>query len=125
MPVGRDQLPHLELTRTVARRFNQRYGPLFPEPEALLSEAPLLLGTDGTKMSKSRGNAIALRDDEDAPPRWSAQRRTDAERHISYEPPPAGGRQPGAARGAVRRPGAGAVADDIGDRRRRPRSRRG
>src|SRR3954468_22861605 len=58
VPVGRDQLPHLELTRTIARRFNQRYcpaQPLFPAPEALLSQAPLLLGTDGTKMSKSRG----------------------------------------------------------------------
>src|SRR3954452_19699268 len=65
VPVGRDQLPHLELTRTIARRFDQRYGPVFPEPAALLSQAPLLLGTDGAKMSKSRGNAIALRDDED------------------------------------------------------------
>src|SRR5881409_2921294 len=68
VPVGRDQLPHLEMTRTIARRFNQRYSPtrpLFPEPEALLSRAPLLLGTDGHKMGKSRNNAIALRDDED------------------------------------------------------------
>src|SRR6202012_5989614 len=61
VPVGQDQLPHLEITRTVARRFNRRYGtPVFPVPDALLSAAPPLLGTDGTKMSKSRGNAIAL-----------------------------------------------------------------
>ncbi|SCD98213.1 tryptophanyl-tRNA synthetase [Streptomyces sp. SolWspMP-sol7th] len=49
MPVGRDQLPHLEITRTIARRFNECYsgdGPIFPEPEALLSPAPLLLGTE-------------------------------------------------------------------------------
>ena len=64
VPVGRDQLPHLELTRTIARRFNERYAPdtpFFPEPEALLSRAPLLLGVDGRKMGKSAGNAIALR----------------------------------------------------------------
>src|SRR6202012_3030238 len=59
VPVGQDQLPHLEITRVIARRFNERYGPVFPLPDALLSAAPLLLGTDGTKMSKSRGNAIA------------------------------------------------------------------
>ncbi|HEX8927323.1 MAG TPA: tryptophan--tRNA ligase [Actinomycetota bacterium] len=86
VPVGRDQLPHLELTRTIARRFNQRYGFLFPEPEALLSSAPLLLGTDGAKMSKSRGNAIALRDDEDTTARLVRRAVTDAERTITYEP---------------------------------------
>ena len=86
VPVGRDQLPHLELTRTVARRFNQRYGTVFPEPEALLSSAPLLLGTDGTKMGKSRGNAIALRDDEDRTAALLRRATTDAERTISYEP---------------------------------------
>ena len=86
VPVGRDQLPHLELTRTVARRFNQRYGALFTEPEALLSQAPLLLGTDGTKMSKSRGNTIALRDDEDRTAALVRRSTTDAERIISYEP---------------------------------------
>src|SRR3954447_25713244 len=86
VPVGRDQLPHLELTRTIARRFNQRYGPVFAEPEALLSRAPLLLGTDGTKMSKSRGNAIALRDDEDRTAALIRRSTTDAERTITYEP---------------------------------------
>jgi tryptophanyl-tRNA synthetase len=89
VPVGRDQLPHLELTRTIARRFNQRYAsdaPLFPEPEALLSAAPLLLGLDGQKMSKSRGNAIALRDDEDRTAALLRRARTDGERTITYEP---------------------------------------
>jgi len=86
VPVGRDQLPHLELTRTIARRFTQRYGPLFAEPEALLSSAPLLLGTDGAKMSKSRGNAIALRDDADRTAALLRRATTDAERSISYEP---------------------------------------
>ncbi len=50
VPVGKDQLPHLELTRTIARRFNNRFAqerPVFPEPEPLLSEAPLILGLDG------------------------------------------------------------------------------
>jgi tryptophanyl-tRNA synthetase len=86
VPVGRDQLPHLELTRTIARRFNQRYGPVFAEPDALLSRAPLLLGTDGAKMSKSRGNAIALRDDEDRTAAALRRATTDAERTITYEP---------------------------------------
>jgi tryptophanyl-tRNA synthetase len=89
VPVGRDQLPHLELTRTIARRFNQRYAPeapLFPEPDALLSAAPLLLGLDGQKMSKSRGNAIALRDDEDRTAALVRRARTDGERFITYEP---------------------------------------
>jgi tryptophanyl-tRNA synthetase len=90
VPVGRDQLPHLEVTRSVARRFNQRYtapgSPLFPEPEGVLSAAPLLLGTDGTKMSKSRGNAIALAADADETARLIAGAKTDTERHISYDP---------------------------------------
>ena len=60
VPVGRDQLPHIELTRTIARRFNNRYGKVFPEVDALLSETPLLPGLDGRKMSKSYDNTIAL-----------------------------------------------------------------
>jgi len=86
VPVGQDQLPHLELTRTVARRFNERYGNVFPEPDALLSAAPLLLGTDATKMSKSRGNSIALGADADETARLVRGATTDAERHITYEP---------------------------------------
>ncbi|MFE4795407.1 tryptophan--tRNA ligase [Streptomyces sp. NPDC056708] len=86
VPVGQDQLPHLEVTRTVARRFNERYGVVFPEPDALLSAAPLLLGTDGTKMSKSRGNSIALGATADETARLIRGAKTDAERHITYEP---------------------------------------
>ncbi|MFJ2909090.1 tryptophan--tRNA ligase [Streptomyces sp. NPDC087228] len=86
VPVGQDQLPHLEVTRTVARRFNERYGAVFPEPDALLSAAPLLLGTDSTKMSKSRGNSIALGATADETARLIRGAKTDAERHITYEP---------------------------------------
>ena len=86
VPVGRDQLPHLELTRVIARRFTQRYGPLFAEPDALLSATPVLLGTDGTKMGKSRGNAIALRDSPDRTAALLRRAVTDAERVITYEP---------------------------------------
>ncbi|MFC9326403.1 tryptophan--tRNA ligase [Kitasatospora sp. NPDC057015] len=87
VPVGQDQLPHLEVARTVARRFNERYGAgIFPQPRALLSSAPLLPGTDGTKMSKSRGNAIALAADADETARLVRAARTDAERRITYDP---------------------------------------
>ena len=60
VPVGHDQLPHLEITREIARRFNYLYGEVFPEPAALLTEMPKVLGIDGRKMSKSYGNAIFL-----------------------------------------------------------------
>jgi len=91
VPVGQDQLPHVEVTRLVARRFNERYPgaggvPVFPEPDALLSDAPLLLGTDGGKMSKSRGNAIALRATADETARLIRGAKTDGIRHISYDP---------------------------------------
>ncbi|THA30410.1 tryptophan--tRNA ligase [Streptomyces sp. A1277] len=89
VPVGKDQLPHLELTRTIARRFNDRYSAgsaVFPRPDALLSNAPLLLGTDGGKMSKSRGNAITLAADADETARLIKGARTDSERHIAYDP---------------------------------------
>ncbi|MFF3055897.1 tryptophan--tRNA ligase [Streptomyces sp. NPDC057909] len=86
VPVGQDQLPHLEVTRSVARRFNERYGPVFPEPDALLSAAPLLLGTDGTKMSKSRANSIALGATADETARLIRGAKTDADRRITYEP---------------------------------------
>ena len=64
VPVGVDQVPHLELCREIARRFNRLYRPVFPEPEALLSEAPKVPGTDGRKMGKSYNNAIYLSDTE-------------------------------------------------------------
>ena len=60
VPVGHDQLPHLEITREIARRFNHLYGEVFPEPAAFLTETPKLSGLDGRKMSKSYGNAIIL-----------------------------------------------------------------
>jgi tryptophanyl-tRNA synthetase len=89
VPVGRDQLPHLELTRTIARRFNDRYSPgepYFAPPDALLSETPLLLGTDGQKMSKSRNNAISLAASEDETARLIRAARTDSQRLITYDP---------------------------------------
>ena len=103
MPVGRDQLPHLEQTRVIARRFNERYGPTFPEPGALLSEATLILGTDGTKMSKSKGNVIELRMTADETARKIKGAKTDSDRVITYDPDtPPRGRQPAAPHLAVR-----------------------
>src|SRR5579885_526010 len=64
VPVGEDQLAHLELTREICRRFNGFYGEIFPEPHPLLTESPRLPGTDGRKMSKSFGNAIFISDSE-------------------------------------------------------------
>ena len=65
VPVGKDQLPHLELTREVARRFNDLYKqPVFPQPKEHLTKFPKVLGTDGRKMSKSYGNTINLSDSE-------------------------------------------------------------
>jgi tryptophanyl-tRNA synthetase len=64
VPVGEDQVAHVELTREIARRFNGLYGEVFPEPQSLLTPAPKLPGTDGRKMSKSYGNTILLTDPE-------------------------------------------------------------
>jgi tryptophanyl-tRNA synthetase len=64
VPVGEDQLPHIELTREVARRFNRDFGEVFPEPDGLVGRVPRLVGIDGqAKMSKSLNNAIYLKDD--------------------------------------------------------------
>lgn len=60
VPIGKDQLPHLELTREIVRKFNNIYGDTFPEPEALLTNVPYLPGLDGRKMSKSLGNTISI-----------------------------------------------------------------
>jgi tryptophanyl-tRNA synthetase len=61
VPVGKDQAAHLELSREIARAFNRRYGPIFPEPQAVFTDAPVVLGTDGQrKMSKSAGNTIPI-----------------------------------------------------------------
>lgn len=92
VPVGQDQLPHLEQARLIAQRFDKRYGranpevPVFRRPEALLSEVPLLLGTDGTKMSKSRGNTIELGMTADETAKILKKAKTDAERTITYDP---------------------------------------
>ncbi|HJS75122.1 MAG TPA: tryptophan--tRNA ligase [Vicinamibacteria bacterium] len=64
VPVGEDQKPHVELTREIARRFNNFYGPVLPEPDVRLTPTPKLPGTDGRKMSKSYGNTINLGEDE-------------------------------------------------------------
>ena len=61
VPVGKDQAPHLELSREIVRAFNHRYGPIFPEPNAVFTDAPVVLGTDGVrKMSKSANNTIPI-----------------------------------------------------------------
>ena len=89
VPVGADQLPHIEQARTIARRFNRCYAPdhpVFIEPEALLSHAPALLGTDGRKMSKSRGNAIAIAASADETARLIRSAKTDPNPHITYDP---------------------------------------
>ncbi len=93
VPVGKDQLPHLEQTRVVARRFDERYGrvtpdePVFPQAEALLTiGGSLILGTDGTKMSKSKGNTIELGMTADQTAKLIKRAVTDSERFITYDP---------------------------------------
>lgn len=80
VPVGEDQLPHIEITREIARRFNNLYKPVFVEPKALLTEASKLLGTDGRKMSKSYGNTISLSDDEEQVNKKVLSMKTDTQR---------------------------------------------
>ena len=92
VPVGKDQLPHIEVTRLIARRFDERYGrvhpdvPVFPQADALLSAAPAILGLDGTKMSKSKGNVIELGMTADETAKLIKKAKTDADRHITYDP---------------------------------------
>ena len=90
VPVGRDQLPHIEQTRQIARRFNHRYGkggaPIFPEVDALLSDTPLLPGLDGRKMSKSYGNAISISMTAEQTAKLIKKSQTDSERTITYDP---------------------------------------
>jgi tryptophanyl-tRNA synthetase len=90
VPVGKDQLPHLEMTRTIARRFNERFSkknPVFPEPQALLSKTPSVAGLDGfQKMSKSRNNAIFLSSTADETAKLIKKAKTDAQRFITYDP---------------------------------------
>lgn len=86
VPVGVDQLPHVELTREIARRFNFLYGEVFPVPEALLTEVPKLLGIDGRKMSKSYGNSIFLSDGGDALKEKVTAMFTDPQRQRKKDP---------------------------------------
>jgi tryptophanyl-tRNA synthetase len=86
VPVGRDQLPHLELTRTIARRFAERYAPVFPLPQGVLSDVPILPGLDGRKMSKSLGNGIALSDRMDLVADRIRRARTDPDPVITFDP---------------------------------------
>lgn len=92
VPVGKDQLPHLEQARVIARRFDERYGrvdesrPVFPAPEALLSKSGIVLGLDGTKMSKSKGNTIELGMTADETAKLLKRAVTDSDRHITYDP---------------------------------------
>jgi len=86
VPVGEDQLPHLELTREIARRFNQLYGDTFPEPEALLSSAPRLPGIDNHTMHTSYGNAIYLKDTPEETSRKVMSMYTDPARIHAHDP---------------------------------------
>ena len=85
VPVGKDQLPHIEQTRQIARRFNERYGHVFPEPHGLLTDAVEIPGLDGRKMSKSYGNAIALSATEEETAKLIKKSQTDSERMITFD----------------------------------------
>lgn len=88
VPVGKDQLPHIEMTRTIAKRFNNKFkSSVFIEPIGLLSEVPVILGLDGTqKMSKSRNNSIMIKATEDETNKLIKSAKTDSERLIEYDP---------------------------------------
>ena len=85
VPVGKDQLPHIEITRQIARRFNERYAPVFPEPHGLLTEAVEIPGLDGRKMSKSYGNAISLSATAEETAKLIKKSKTDSERFITFD----------------------------------------
>ncbi len=85
VPVGKDQLPHIEQTRQIARRFNERYAHVFPEPEGVLNSAPEIPGLDGRKMSKSYGNAISLCLTEEETAKLIKKSKTDSERTITFD----------------------------------------
>ena len=86
VPVGRDQLPHIEVTNKIARRFNNRYGKVFPEVTGLLTSTPLLPGLDGRKMSKSYGNAISISMTAEETAKLIKKAQTDSERNITFDP---------------------------------------
>jgi tryptophanyl-tRNA synthetase len=88
VPVGKDQLPHIEMTRTIAKRFNKKFKTnVFRLPVGLLSEVPMILGLDGSqKMSKSRNNTIMLKASEDETNKLIKSAKTDSNRFIEYDP---------------------------------------
>jgi len=86
VPVGVDQVPHVEITREIARRFNHLYGNLFPEPKAILTETPKILGVDRRKMSKSYHNAIYMSDSPDKISETVAKMVTDPQRARKNDP---------------------------------------
>ena len=86
VPVGKDQLSHLEITREIARRFNYLYKPIFPEPQPIIGEYPLILGIDGRKMSKSYDNCIFLSDSPEEIRRKIANMFTDPRRIYRSDP---------------------------------------
>ncbi len=86
VPVGKDQLPHIELTREVARRFNSLYGQVFPEPTALLTQFPAIPGIDGRKMSKSYGNDIRLADSDEETTKKIRKMITDPQKIYKGDP---------------------------------------
>lgn len=88
IPVGKDQLPHIELTRNIAKRFNKKFKTrVFREPTGLLSETPMILGLDGgQKMSKSRNNTIMIKSTADETMKAVKSAKTDSERLITYDP---------------------------------------
>jgi tryptophanyl-tRNA synthetase len=86
VPVGHDQLPHLEITREIARRFNFLYEEVFPEPAALLTETPKVLGLDGRKMSKSYNNAVYLSESEEETRKKIMSMVTDVQRPRRSDP---------------------------------------
>jgi tryptophanyl-tRNA synthetase len=86
VPVGVDQVPHVEITREIARRFNHFYGKVFPEPESILTQTPKILGIDRRKMSKSYNNAIFLSDSPDEIAAKVAKMLTDPQRARKSDP---------------------------------------
>ena len=87
VPVGKDQLAHIEMTREIARRFDRIYRPIFPEPQPLHTEAPIIAGTDGkAKMSKSLGNVIGVTEDPEVIRRQVLSMVTDVRRAYRDQP---------------------------------------
>ncbi|MBU2921106.1 tryptophan--tRNA ligase [Winogradskyella psychrotolerans] len=88
VPVGKDQLPHIELTRKIAKRFNTKFNKnIFTEPVAFFTDTPTILGLDGIqKMSKSRNNSIMIKSTADETAKLIKSAKTDSSRYISYDP---------------------------------------